>query len=73
MMTVIYTCRPVSRMVSDNLFERQSSNCTFAVGTEVQTLDVYSGDTNELAQGEYRLNYTNTFDDEATTYSSTSE
>lgn len=36
----------------------QSSNCTFAVGAEVQTLDVYSGDTNELSSGEYRLSYT---------------
>lgn len=59
-------------MVYDDLFERQSSNCTFAMGTEVQTLDVYSGDTNELAEGEYRLNYTNTIDDEGTTYTSTS-
>lgn len=36
----------------------QSNNCTFAVGAEVQTLDVYSGDTNELSSGEYRLSYT---------------
>lgn len=36
----------------------QSNSCTFAVGAEVQTLDVYSGDTNELASGEYRLSYT---------------
>ncbi|CAN0347201.1 unnamed protein product [Hapterophycus canaliculatus] len=36
----------------------QSSNCTFALGAEVQTLDVYSGDTNELSSGEYRLRYT---------------
>lgn len=41
----------------------QSSNCTFALGAEVQTLDIYSGDTNELASGEYRLRYTTTADD----------
>ena len=35
-----------------------STSCTFTVGAEVQTLDVYSGDTNPLSGGEYRLGYT---------------
>lgn len=36
----------------------ESSPCAFALGAEVQTLDVYSGDTNSLFGGEYRLNFT---------------
>ncbi|CAM9321423.1 unnamed protein product, partial [Phaeothamnion confervicola] len=31
------------------------SNCSFALGAEVQILDVYSGDGNVLAAGEYQL------------------
>lgn len=51
----------------------QSSTCTFALGAEVQTLDVYSGDTNELASGEYRLRYTATAVDDGIEYTSISE
>lgn len=35
-----------------------SSPCAFALGAEVQTLDVYSGDTNDLDGGEYQLSFT---------------
>ncbi|CAM9203436.1 unnamed protein product, partial [Choristocarpus tenellus] len=33
------------------------TNCSFPLGVEVQILDVYSGDTNPLVGGEYRLQY----------------
>lgn len=36
----------------------ETVSCTFAVGAEVQTLDVYSGDTNPLASGQYHLSFT---------------
>lgn len=51
----------------------KSNNCTFAVGAEVQTLDVYSGDTNELSSGEYRLSYTTGSVEEGTNSTVTSE
>lgn len=51
----------------------QSDNCTFALGAEVQTLDVYSGDTNELAGGEYRLSYTTGLVEENTNVTSVSD
>ena len=35
-----------------------ASPCAFALGAEVQTLDVYSGDTNPLDGGEYGLSFT---------------
>lgn len=35
-----------------------SSPCAFALGAEVQTLDVYSGDTNDLDGGKYKLSFT---------------
>lgn len=54
-------------------FRLQSSNCTFALGAEIQTLDVYSGDTHELASGEYRLQYTATASDDRTDVTTTSE
>lgn len=35
-----------------------TSPCAFALGAEVQTLDVYSADTNPLTGGQYRLGFT---------------
>lgn len=46
--------------------------CAFALGAEVQTLDVYSGDTNSLTGGQYRLGFTTGEDGSESTATSAS-
>lgn len=48
----------VRAIANDDTVLSCDTSCAFAVGAEVQTLDVYSGDSNALTGGEYLLSFT---------------